>query len=126
MPPQRLARDGLGRLETQVALDAALHDPVDDLVARAVLLMPVQAALQPAVRALGRARRVIASDVEGRAFVEHERDVRMQRGLHRHRSLGRHEALVAVDVGAEADALLCDREDGAVRRAAGGAAGRVP
>ena len=80
-----------------------------------------QAAVQPAVGALRRARRVVARRVERRALVEHQRDVRAERGLDLHRGLGTHEAGRAVDVGAEADALLLDAEDrpGAV---AGGAA----
>ena len=78
---------------------------------------------QPAVRALGRALGVVAVDVERRALVERERDVGAERRLHLHRRLRRDEALAAVDVGAEAHALLLDREDragavGAARRAA--------
>ena len=75
---------------------------------------------QPAVGALGRARGVVAADVERRALVEGERDVGAERRLHLHRGLGRDEALAAVDVGAEAHALLLDREDraGALRRPA--------
>ena len=49
-------------------------------------------------------------DVERRALVEGQRDVRAQRRLDLHRALRAHEALAAVDVGAEAHALLVDRE----------------
>ena len=62
------------------------------------------------MRALHRARRVLALHVEGRALVERERDVRAERGLHLHRRLGAHEPLPPVGVGAEADALLLDRD----------------
>ena len=47
-------------------------------------------------------------DVERRALVEDERDVRAEVGLDLHRGLRAHEALGAVDVGAEAHALLLD------------------
>ena len=70
-----------------------------------------QAAVEPAVRALGRARRVLAVGVKRRALVEHERDVRAERRLHLHRRLRPHELRRAVEVGAEAHALLLDRED---------------
>ena len=66
------------------------------------------------MRALGRAGRVVAVDVERRALVEGERDVGAQRRLDLHRGLGAHELLVAVDVGAEAHALLADLEDAAL------------
>ena len=82
---------------------------------------PAQAALEPAVRALGRARRVVARDVEGRALVEGEHDVGVQLRLHRHRDLGAEEALGAVDVGAKAHALLLDRDDRALAGAAAAA-----
>jgi hypothetical protein len=52
--------------------------------------------------------------VERRALVERERDVRAQPGLHLHRCLRPHEALAAVDVGAEAHSLLVDREHAAL------------
>ena len=109
--------DRLGGLDPQVLVDAALDDAVDELALGPVGGVPVQAALQPAVRALGRARRVLARDVERRALVEDEREVGAQRGLDLHRRLGAHELLGAVEVGAEAHALLLDREDapGAVR-----------
>ena len=79
-----------------------------------VLGVPVQAAAQPAVRALGGARGVVAVDVERRALVEDQRDVGAERGLDLHARLGRHEVLGAVEVGAEAHALLLDRHDRAV------------
>ena len=47
------------------------------------------------MRALGRARGVVAVDVERRALVEHERDVRAERGLDLHRGLRAHEALAS-------------------------------
>jgi serine/threonine-protein kinase len=110
--PARAARgDLLRRRAPQVLLHPALDDPVDELVVRAVLGVPGEAAVEPAVGALGRARGVVAGDVERRALVEHERDVGVQRGLDLHRRLGRHELLGAVEVGAEAHALLGDRED---------------
>ena len=61
---------------------------------------------------------VLARDVERRALVERERDVGAERGLDLHRGLRPHEALAPVDVGAEPDALLLDRQDAAVRRLA--------
>ena len=76
-----------------------------------MLGVPGEAAVEPAVGALGRARGVLAGDVERRALVEHERDVGAERGLDLHRGLRRHEALGAVEVGAEAHALLGDLED---------------
>ena len=69
-------------------------------------LVPVEAAVEPAVGALGRAGGVVAVGVEGRALVEDEGDVGAERRLHLHRDLGRDEQLRAVAVGAEADALL--------------------
>ena len=52
--------DRLRRLDAQVLEDAALDDAVDELAVGPVLVVPVQAAAQPAVRALGRARGVVA------------------------------------------------------------------
>ncbi len=95
----------------QLLLHSALHDPVDDLALRPVLGVPGQAAVEPAVRALRRARRVLAVDVERRALVEDQRDVRAERRLHLHRGLRPHELGRAVEVGAERHALLLDRED---------------
>src|SRR3954453_16369477 len=76
--------------------------------------MPLDAAVEPAVRALGRASRVVAVDVERRALVERQRDVRPERRLDLHRRLGAHELLGPVDVGAEPHALLRDLEDAAL------------
>ena len=73
--------------------------------------MPAQAAGEPAVGPLGRARGVVTGDVERRAFVERECDVRVQRGLHRHRALRPQEALLSVQVGAEAHTVFGDRQD---------------
>ena len=74
-------------------------------------VVPAQAALEPAVGALGRARGVLARDVERRALVEHERDVRAQRRLDLHRGLGARNRSLPSTVGAKAHALLLDRED---------------
>src|SRR4051812_50211295 len=86
-----------------------------------MLALPVDAAVEPAVRALGRAGGVVAVDVERGALVERQRDVGTERGLDLHARLRPHEALAAVDVGAEAHALLADLED-AVLAVAGAAA----
>ena len=123
MPSHSLAATACADSSAQVLEDAALDDAVDELAVGAVLVVPVQAAAQPAVRALGRARGVVARHVERRALVEDEREIRAQRGLDLHRGLGRHEALGAVEVGAEAHAALLDGERSrpgaaAVRRAA--------
>src|SRR4051794_18378954 len=68
--PARAARgDLLGRAAAQVLLHAALDDPVDDLPLRPVLRVPGQAAIEPAVGALGRAGGVVAAAVERRALV---------------------------------------------------------
>ena len=106
--------DRAGGDHPQVVLHPALDDPVDGLAVGPVALVPVQAARQPAVGALHRARRVVAGDVKRRALVEHQRDVRAQRRLHGHRGLGTHEPLAAVQVGAKADPLLLDGQDRAV------------
>ncbi len=50
-------------------------------------------------------------DVKRHALVEHERDVGPERRLHFHRRLRRHEAAGAVEIRAEGDAVLADRED---------------
>ena len=99
------------RLDPQVLLDAALHDPVHRLCRRTFRGVPAQAPLEPTVRALGRARRVVARGVERRALVEHERDIGAERRLHRHRRLRAEEPLGPIDIGAEPDALLIDSED---------------
>jgi hypothetical protein len=100
-----------GRLRAQVLVDAALHDPEEQLPGRRVLAVPRDAAVEPAVGPLHRAGGVVALHVEGRALVEGERDVRAERRLDLHRGLGPHEALAAVGVGPEADAPLLDRQD---------------
>ena len=107
-------RDRLGRLAPQVLVDAALDDPEDGLPRRALALVPGEAAVEPAVGALRRARGVVAVGVEGRALVEDEGDVGAERRLHLHRDLGRDEQLGAVAVGAEAHPLLADLEHRAV------------
>jgi hypothetical protein len=76
-----------------------------------VVRPPANAALEPAVRALRRGGGVVAVGMERCALVEGEHDVGVQLGLHGHRDLRADEALRAVDVGAEADAVLLDRED---------------
>ena len=106
--------DALRRSLPQVLVDAALDDPEDRLAPRPVRVVPVEAAVEPAVGALGRARGVVAVGVEGRALVEDEGDVGAQRGLDPHRLLRAQEPLGAVDVGAEAHPLLGDVEDRAV------------
>ena len=117
-PVAAARHDRVGRLGAQVLVHAALHDAVDELALGPVRRVPVQAAAQPAVRALRRARGVLAIDVEGRALVEDQRDVRAQRGLDLHARLGGHEAHRAVEAGAEPHALLLDGEDRAVALAA--------
>ena len=74
----------------------------DRLARRPLALVPLEAAVEPAVGALGRAGRVLAVGVVGRALVEDEGDVGAERRLHLHRDLGRDEQLGAVAVGAEA------------------------
>ena len=116
----RLGDVGRG-LGAQVLVHAALHDAVEQLAGRRVLAAPADAAVEPAVGALHRCLRVVALDVERRAFVERERDVRAEGGLHLHRGLGPHEALAPVEVGAEANALLLDRRRPSTRAARDGA-----
>ena len=59
---------------------------------------------------------VLAVGAIRRALVEDQGDVGAELRLDLHRSLRREELLGAVDVGAEADALLADLEDAAVER----------
>ena len=75
------------RLLDATQVDAALDDPVDDLPLGPVLGVPGEATVQPAVRALGRARRVVAIGVVGRALVEDQGDVGAELRLHLHRDL---------------------------------------
>src|SRR5205807_6664488 len=103
-----------GRLAPQVLVHAALDDPEEQLPVRAVLPSPRDAAVEPPVGPLGRARGVVAAGVERGALVERERNVRAQRGLDLHRRLRTHEALGPVDVRPKANALLVDREDAAL------------
>jgi len=102
--------DGLGRLAPQVLVDAALDDAEDRLARRPLALVPGEAAVEPAVGALGRAGGVVAVGVEGRALVEDQGDVGAERRLHLHRDLGRDEQLGAVAVRAEVHPLLLDRD----------------
>ena len=76
-----------------------------------MLTVPVDAAVEPPVRAFRRPGGVVAAAVERRALVEHERDVRPQRGLDLHRRLRAHEVRRAVEVGAELHALFLDLQD---------------
>ena len=98
------------RLGPEVLVHPTLHDAVEQPLLWRMLAAPGDAAVEPAVRALHRAGRVLALHVEGRALVEGERDVGPERSLNLHRGLGAHEALCPVRVGAEAHALLLDRE----------------
>ena len=108
--------DRRGRRAAQVLVGAALDDPEDRLVGGPVLAVPVEAALEPAVGPLGRAGRVVVVGAERRALVEDEGDVGAELRLHLHRALRREEVLGAVDVGAEADAVLADVEHAALER----------
>ena len=114
-PSTAAAGDRLGRCSAQVLVDSPLHDPEHGLRGRPLVGVPVETAIEPAMGALGRARRVLAVGVIRRALVEGERDVRAERGLDRHRLLGSHEPLGAVDVGAEGDPALGDLEHSAGR-----------
>ncbi len=114
--------DVLGRFTPQILVDAALDDPEDRLALRPVLAVPGEAAIEPAVGSLGRARRVVAIGVEGGALVEDQGDVRAQRRLYLHRDLGRDEQLRSVPIGAEVHALLLDRD----HRALGAALSPAP
>ena len=114
--------DGLGRLAPQVLVDAALDDAEDRLARRPLALVPLEAAVEPAVGALGRAGGVVAVGVEGRALVEDQGDVGAERRLHLHRDLGRDEQLGAVAVGAEVHPLLLDRDHRALLAALAAAA----
>ncbi len=108
-PPTR--RAGLGPPTRGATLGHLVRGPVPGRKGGPVLGVPGQAARQPPVGALSGALGVVAIDVERGALVEHERDVRAQRGLHRHRALRREEPLAPIHVGAEAHPLLLDRED---------------
>ena len=81
------------RLAAQVLVDAALDDPEDGLALGPLALVPLEAAVEPAMRPLHRARRVVAVGVVGRALVEDQGDVGAELRLHLHRDLGRDEEL---------------------------------
>ena len=115
-------RDDPGGVASQVLMDTALDDPEDGLVPGAVLLVPGQAAAEPAVGALHRTHGVLAVGVVGRALVEDEGDVGPELRLHVHRDLGRDEELRPVPIGAETGALLVDPHHGAMGAAPGPAA----
>ena len=104
----------LGRAPAKLLVDAALDDPEDGLTRWSLALVPLEAAVQPAVGPLGRPGGVVQIGVIRRALVEDQRDVGAERGLDAHRLLGAHEALDSVQVGAKAHPLLGDVEDGAV------------
>ena len=104
----------LGRAPAKLLVDAALDDPEDGLPRWSLALVPLEAAVQPAVGPLGRPGGVVQIGVVRRALVEDERDVGAERGLDSHRLLGPHEALDPVKVGAKAHPLLGDVEDCAV------------
>ncbi len=114
--------DPLGGLAPQILVDAALDDPKYGLALGSVIAVPGEAAVEPAVGALGRASGVVAVGVEGGALVEDEGDVGAERRLHAHRDLGRDEQLRAVAVGVEAGALLGDLDRRAVFAAGAAAA----
>ena len=103
--------DELRRGPAQVLVDPALDDPEDGLARRALTLVPGEAAIEPAVGALGRARGVVTIRVIRGALVEGEGDVGRQRRLHLHRGLRREEVLGAVAVGAKTDAPFLDLDD---------------
>ena len=103
-------------------MDAALDDAEDRLIAGAVTVVPLEAAVEPAMGALGRAGGVVAVGAVGGALVEDEGDVGMQCGLDLHRGLRGEEALDPVAIGAEAHALLGDLEDRSLLVAAPSAA----
>ena len=119
-PPAAEAATVSAEDDPQVLVDTALDDAVDELLRGAVLRVPGQASLEPAVRALGRARRVVAIDVKRRALVEDQRDVGPQRRLDLHARLRCHEPLGAVEVRAEPHAVLLDRQHAALALAAEG------
>src|SRR5262249_34753681 len=114
-PVDAARRHRLRRLAPQVLVDPALDDPEYGLARRPLGLVPLEAAVEPAVGALGRARRVGAVGGERRALVEGERDVGSERGLDLHRALGAEEVLAAVAHRAEADPILCDLDVGPTR-----------
>ena len=90
----------------------ALDDPEHCLVPRPVLAVPLEAAVEPTVGALGRAGRVVAVGVIRRALIEGEGDVGAELGLDRHRLLRSDEAIGAVEQGLERDAPFGDLHDG--------------
>ena len=125
LAPQRAAdrdpvdpgrRRPLGRFAAQVLVDPALDDPEDRLVGRALPRVPLEAAVEPAVGALGRARRVVAVGVGRGALVEGEGDVRAERRLDPHRLLGAEEAVGAVEQRLERHPLFGDLDLRAARR----------
>ena len=105
-------RQARQRLVAQVLEHAALHDPEQGVGVLAAQEL-VAAAACPAQRQLHRAGGLFmgggaAIDLDGRAFIEHHGDVRIQRTLHLHRDLGREKELVAVDRRGKAHAFFRD------------------
>jgi hypothetical protein len=78
------ARNALRRLVPKVLVDPTLDDAEHGLIGRPIPLVPREAAVQPPVRPLHRAGRVVAVGVIGRALVEGEGDVGAERRLRRH------------------------------------------
>ena len=115
-PSAPLAATASADCDPQVLVDAALDDRRRRAIAARWPGAPWSArqrrqrSSQRCVRSVERGG-VVAVDVKRRALVEREHDVGVQLGLHRHRDLRADEPLGAVDVGAEAHALLLDRED---------------
>src|ERR687891_526186 len=107
-PGERRRRDALDRVAAQILVDAALDYPEHRLVRGALPLVPLEAAIEPAVGSLCGARRVVAIGVRRRALVEGERDVGAERGLDPHRLLRAEKAVRAVEERPEGDTLLGD------------------
>ena len=90
-PVDRRGRDRLGRLAPQVLVGAALDDPEDRLPLGPWSLVPIEAAVEPAVGALGRARRC-SRGRRGTACTRRRRGrCRSRARLHLHRALRREE-----------------------------------
>ena len=91
------------RTPPQILVRAALHDAEQEARPRRRCGHPLDAAVEPAVGALGGPLGVLPARVEGRALVERERHVGPQGSLDLHGRLGPHEPLGPVDVRAKAD-----------------------
>ena len=116
-----------GAVAAQVVVDAALHDPENEL---SVGVRLVLGALRPAQSLRYRFFGALALARIGQAFVEDHRDVGAEYALHGHRLLGTEEEFVAVQMGVEAAAVfrylahLGQRED--LKSAAVGENGAIP